>query len=767
MLGRTNIQLKMRVMVVDDRIDRPDTARGRAVVALVDELERQNVGVEAARSYDDAEAIVVSDAGLHCYFVDWTLGANDNDSHGEATRLLRTIRSRNARAPVFLMADRDAKRTMTVEAMGLADEFVWMLEDTSAFVAGRALAAMRRYLGQLLPPFTDTLLRYSRSDEHSWSAPGHQGGIAFTKSPVGRVFFDFFGENLFRTDSGIERGNLGSLLDHSGPVAASEAFIARVFGADRTYSVLSGTSGSNRTIFMACVGENEFALCDRNCHKSIEQGLILTGGLPVYMTPTRNRYGIIGPLSRDNFTPETIRARIAAHPLRAQAVSDKPVYAVVTNSTYDGMLLNVEAVEAELGRSVDRIHFDEAWYGYARFNPLYSGRYAMRGEPNGGGDGPTVFATHSTHKLLAALSQASYIHLRNGRNPVDHSRFNESFVIQSTTSPLYSLYASNEVAAAMMDGDAGRMLTQEVIDEAVDFRQALARVHRTFADRGEWFFAPWNAPEIRDAKTGRMVPFADADREQLRTDPSCWVLEPGATWHGFAGLEEGWAMLDPIKAGIVTPGMGDDGELLAGGIPAPVLSAYLGRNATVPSRTTDFMVLCLFTIGITKGKWGTLINTLLAFKRDHDANVSLAQALPDLVAAGAGRYDGMGLRDLAEDVQAGMREMRMDAAQAAAFGNLPEIVTTPRAAFQRLQAGKAELVPLEAAAGRITACGIMPYPPGIPIVMPGERMGALDGPWLSYIRALEAWGERYPGFEKEVEGAVHKDGKYHFWCLAE
>jgi arginine decarboxylase len=768
MLGRTNIQLKMRALIVDDELAKPGSARGRAVAGLAEELRHQNVDVAEAISHEDGLAIVSSDAGLHCYFVDWTLGMNDEGSHAAATEVLRAIRARNAHAPVFLMADRDSRGSMTVEALQLADEFVWMLEDTAVFVAGRALAAIRRYLAQLLPPFTDALLRYSQSDEHSWSAPGHQGGIAFAKSPVGRVFFDFFGENLFRTDSGIERGNLGSLLDHSGPVKESETLIARIFGADFSYSVLNGTSGSNRTIFMACVGENEFALCDRNCHKSIEQGLVLSGGIPVYMTPTRNRYGIIGPLPRDAFRPEAIAAAVASHPLRARAKGDTPVYAVVTNCTYDGMCLNAEAAEAELGKTVDRLHFDEAWYGYARFNPMYAGRHTMRGDPKTRAkDGPTLFATHSTHKLLAALSQSSFIHIRNGRNPVEHSRFNESFVLQASTSPLYSLFASNEVGAAMMDGESGRTLTQEVIREAVDFRMALAKVHRHFAGRDEWFFHPWNAPQVRDTKTGAMVDFADADRDQLANDPKAWVLEPGAAWHGFGDLEKDWCMLDPIKAGIVTPGMGDDGKLLDRGIPAPVVSAYLGRNATVPSRTTDFMVLCLFTMGITKGKWGTLISTLLDFKTDYDANAPLTQVLPALVAAAPDRYRHMGLRDLADDMFETMRSMRMDALQAAAFGNLPEIVTTPRAAFQQLQSGNVELLELDDAAGRVTAVGIMPYPPGIPIVMPGERMGPVDGPWLSFIRTLQEWGERFPGFEKEVEGTVHKQGRYHIWCLKE
>jgi arginine decarboxylase len=333
MLGLTNIQLRMRALIAYDRMADPENARGRAAAAVAAKLRSRNVDVEAAVSFEGGAAIARSDAGLHCYFVDWTLGENDPASHAEANELLSLIRSRNAKAPLFLMADRDAKRSITLEAMRLADEFVWLLEDTAPFIAGRALAAMRRCLSQLLPPFTDTLLRYSQSDGHSWSAPGHQGGIAFTKSPVGRVFFDFFGEDLFRTDSGIERGNLGSLLDHSGPVKESEAFIARDFGADLSYSVLSGSSASNRAIFMGCVAEGQIALCDRNCHKSIEQGLVVSGSVPLYMTPQRNRNDIIGPLPRGQFDPENIAAKIAKHPLKSEIKGGKPVYAVATNST--------------------------------------------------------------------------------------------------------------------------------------------------------------------------------------------------------------------------------------------------------------------------------------------------------------------------------------------------------------------------------------------------------------------------------------------------
>jgi arginine decarboxylase len=467
--------------MVDDELAKPTTAGGRAVRALADELRARGIEVVEAFSCQDGVANVVSDSALHCIFVNWTLGKNDRRSHAEATELLRTLRGRNAKVPVFLMADRELAGTVTIEVATLADEFIWLHEDTAAFMAGRAAAAIERYLQGLLPPFAAALGQYNRDQEYSWAAPGHQGGIAFLRSPVGRVFFDFYGENLFRTDMGIERAALGSLLGHSGPIGESERYAARVFGAHRSYSVLNGTSASNRSIMSACVSDGEIALCDRNCHKSIEQGLVITGGIPVFLSPTRNRFGIIGPIPPERLEPAAISKSIAANPLAKSASTKRPVYAVVTNCTYDGMCYHAAEAEARLAKTVDRIHFDEAWYGYARFNPMYRDRYAMRGDPaDHPADGPTVFATHSTHKLLAALSQTSYLHVRDGRGAIDHGRFNEAYCSQASTSPLYALIASNDIAAAMMDGPGGQALTQDVINEAVACRLAVARARQQF-----------------------------------------------------------------------------------------------------------------------------------------------------------------------------------------------------------------------------------------------------------------------------------------------
>lgn len=757
-----------RVLVVDEEMARAPSASATRVRGFEEALRARNIQIAEALSYEDGLAVAVADASIHCILVNWTPCTLNDDLRAAGTELLRAIRKRNAKIPIFLMASQRRVGSVSVEVATLVDEYIWIFEDTASFIAGRVQAAIDRYVDALLPPYAAALARYDREREYSWAAPGHQGGVAFLKSPVGRVFFDFYGESLFRTDMGIERGALGSLLGHSGPVGESERNIARIFGAHRSYSVLNGTSASNRTIMSACVGDDEIALCDRNCHKSIEQGLAICGGIPVFLRPTRNRYGIIGPIPPDRLEPQAIAGCIEENPLARAAGQTKAVYSVVTNCTYDGMCYDAAKAQDILAKSTDRIHFDEAWYGYARFNPMYADRYAMRGQPTTHSiDGPTVFSTHSTHKLLAALSQTSYIHIRDGRASIDHGRFNEAYCAQASTSPLYTLIASNDVAAAMMDGIAGESLTQETLDEAIACRLAIARAQREFQTRDDWFFAPWNAEEVRDPKSGRTFAFVDAPEELLTHDPSCWILHPEDTWHGFSGLPDGWCMLDPIKVGIVCPGMQADGTLAARGIPADIVTAYLGRHGIVPSRTTDHMVLFLFSMGVTKGKWGTLLNALLDFKGDYDRNAPLSEVLPALVASAPHRYGGMGLKDLGDEMWQHLQESRQGHWQAQAYASLPTPEMKPRVAFQRLMAGEVEKVALHDLTNRVVAVGVIPYPPGIPIVMPGENIGPADGPWLTYLRTLQEYGHRFPGFAKEVEGAEEHDGVYHVYCMKE
>lgn len=754
--------LGMRALFAHSAIP-SDSVAGRMARALVAELEAQDVTVVTAVSCEDASALFAADAALQLILLDWDM-EGDAD-HASALATIAAIRARNTAVPIFLCADRSLASTIPLEAMGHVDDFVWLMEDTPRFIAGRVVAAVARYRRQVLPPMFGALARFSTVHEYSWHTPGHTGGTAFLKHPAGRAFFEFFGENMFRADLSISVGELGSLLDHSGPIGQGEAYAARVFGAHRTYYVTNGSSTSNRVILMASVTRDQVCLCDRNCHKSAEHAMTLSGAIPTYMMPSRNGLGIIGPIPPSRLKPEAIRASIAGNALVREGLDPTPVHAILTNSTYDGLCYNVARVEELLGQSVDRLHFDEAWYGYARFNPLYRERFAMHGEP-GAHDAsrPTVFATQSTHKLLAALSQASYIHVRDGRRPVEHVRFNEAFMMHASTSPNYAIIASNDVSAAMMDGPSGKALTTESIREAVAFRQLMARLHAEHAERGTWFFNTWQPDTVTDA-AGRHIAFHLADEKQLVTDPACWVLAPGARWHGFEEMEDGWCMLDPIKVSVVTPGLSPQGVFDETGIPAAIVTLYLDRQGIVVEKTTDFTILFLFSLGITKGKWGTLVSELADFKRDYDANAPLDHVLPDLVALAPKRYGGMGLKDLADEMFAAMKALKTTAAMAAGFSVLPVPDLSPVEAYEHLVRGQVEHLSLDGMAGRTVATGVVPYPPGIPLLMPGENAGGVDGPLLGYLKALEAFDRRFPGFGHDTHGVEVEDGTYKVLCI--
>jgi lysine decarboxylase/arginine decarboxylase len=748
MIERRSKILRHRVLLVDDDLEM-SSASGRAALMLKSELELNDVDVVCAPGAADGRGLFVSDAGLHGVLMDWTLGNDPDAPHAAAMDLIRFIRSRNEKIPVFLLTDRERGAGLSEEVLTLVSELVWLMEDSAPFLAGRIQAAVKKYSGGLLGPMASALIEFDLVHEYSWHTPGHTGGTAFQKSPAGRLFYDYFGEAMFRSDLSISVGELGSLLDHSGPIGEGEKYAAKVFGAHRTYSVTNGTSTSNRIIWMACVGRGQKIWVDRNCHKSNEQGITLTGAVPHYLMPTRNRYGIIGPIPPENLLASKL------------VEGGRPVHAVITNSTYDGLTYNVARVLEAVGDSLDRIHFDEAWYGYARFHPLYAGRFAMRGNPSDHpADGPTIFATHSTHKLLAALSQASFIHVRDGRNAIDHTRFNESFMMHGSTSPFYPIIASNDVSAAMMDGRGGEVIVGESLREAVAFRQTVTRLWREHNDRNDWFFQTWNPLHITNPQTGKQEAFESAGPDLLVSEPSCWVLHPGDAWHGF-DLEDDYCMLDPIKVSVITPGVNPDGSIAESGFPATLLTAYLDARGIVVEKTSDYATLFLFSLGITNAKWSTLVHALLAFKRDHDANAPLDACIP----AVAGFYPGLGLRDLAEKMQAHMRGGEILQSQARAFSVLPEMAMTPADCYQRLIANDVERISVADAAGRTAATGLVPYPPGIPMVMPGEKLGSPDDPFLAYLLAIQEWDRKFPGFAHDTHGVESEDGTYKILVL--
>ncbi|MET9463871.1 Orn/Lys/Arg decarboxylase N-terminal domain-containing protein [Streptomyces sp. NPDC006544] len=750
---------------------------GEQLRRIAKELENRGLEVRWARTVEGAGAVLSTEAGLTAAVVAWDLPPESGEeASGGGGTVLRQISRRFKDLPVFVVMSETSDLGLDRLPLWVAEiavGYIWPLEDTPSFIAGRVVSAARAYGDTVLPPFFKALRLFDDAHEYSWHTPAHSGGVAFLKSPVGRAFFDYYGERLLRTDLSISVEELGSLFEHSGPIGDAERNAARIFGADRTYFVLHGNSTADRMVGHYCVTTDEIALVDRNCHKSVLHGLVISGARPVYLVPTRNGYGLAGPLPVSETLPAAVAARIAAHPLLPGAVSPQAQYAVVTNSTYDGLCCDTVRTARALAPSTPRLHFDEAWFAYARFHPLYEGRYGMAVGPDTfeGDERPTVFATQSTHKLLAALSQTAMVHVKSSpRAPVEHHRFNEAFMMHGTTSALYPAIASLDVAAAMMDGPQGEWLINEAVTEAIRFRQAVVRTGRRIAaagDRPPWFFGVWQPDTVTDPADGSSVPFADASPALLAADPRCWELDPDADWHGFPGLSRGQCLLDPIKVTLTCPGVDASGRADSWGIPARILTAYLAGRGIVVEKTDTYTALVLFSMGITKGKWGTLMDALMDFKALHDADAPLRHVLPHLVERHPQRYGRSTLRGLCQDMHEHLTRAELIDALDAAFQQLPEPVVPPRTCYQQLIRGGTERLRLTDAAGRVAAAMVTVTPPGIPVLMPGEALGDPDSPVLRYLRALETFDRDFPGFHSEAHGVtIDPDtGDYLIECV--
>jgi len=716
-------------------------AAGRGIRALAEAIEREGFRVISGFGYEDARRLTRVYHNESCLLVSID-GVEAKDGQWDALEdLLTATRRRNTQLPIFLLGDERTAEMVPVAVLRHTQAFFRLHEDSPDFLARTICRSATQYLERLLPPMFKALVRYTMRASYSWHTPGHGGGVAFRKSPVGRVFYEFFGENTLRSDVSVSVGELGSLLDHTGPIAEGERNAARIFGTDHTLFVVNGTSTANKIIWHATVARGDLVLCDRNCHKSILHSIVMTGATPIYLVPSRNGLGLIGPISRQQFTPESIADKIAASPF-ARESSGRVRLMVLTNSTYDGLCYNVDAIKRSLGSSVDVLHFDEAWYAYANFHELYRGHHAISSEHPARADHALTFATHSTHKLLAAFSQASMIHVENGRTrQLDLPRFNESFMMHTSTSPQYGIIGSCDVAAAMMEQPAGRALDDEMIDEALAFRRAMTRAREQLG--GSWWFDVWQPPAMATE------PVCDAAR---------WRLEPGDPWHGFEGLAADHVLLDPIKVTLLTPGLSVDGRTQPTGIPASIVTRFLSSRRIEIEKTGLYSFLVLFSMGITKGKWSTLITELLNFKELYDANAPLTRALPALAADHPEAYNALGLRDLCQAIHDVYRRDNVPQAQRDMYTALPEMALRPADAYEQLVRGDVDSVEIDFLMDRTVAVMIVPYPPGIPVIMPGERITRHTRSIQDYLLYAREFDRKFPGFETDIHGLRFEPG---------
>ncbi len=740
------------VIIIDEDY-RSENVSGLGVRALAKAIEEEGHEVLGVTSFGDMSSFAQQQSRA-CAFIlsidDEQFGSPE-DAEVAVTQLrvfVQEIRRRNADIPIFLYGETRTSRHIPNDVLKELHGFIHMFEDTPEFVARYIVREARAYLDSLPPPFFRALTHYAQDGSYSWHCPGHSGGVAFLKSPVGQMFHQFFGENMLRADVCNAVDELGQLLDHSGPVAASERNAARIFGCDHLFFVTNGTSTSNKMVWHYTVAPGDVVIVDRNCHKSILHAITMTGAIPVFLMPTRNHYGIIGPIPLEEFRWENIRRKIAAHPF-ASKVGSKPRVLTLTQSTYDGVLYNVETIKEMLDGKVDTLHFDEAWLPHATFHDFYHGMHAI-----GHGRAPcrdsVVFSTQSTHKLLAGLSQASQILVQDSHSrKLDRDSFNEAYLMHSSTSPQYAIIASCDVAAAMMEPPGGTALVEESILEALDFRRAMRKVDTEFGE--SWWFKVWGPDDLAEEGIG--------SRED-------WVLRAGERWHGFGDLAAGFNMLDPIKATVITPGLDVSGEFAERGIPAAIVTKYLAEHGIIVEKTGLYSFFIMFTIGITKGRWNTLVTELQQFKDDYDKDQPLWRVLPEFIAKHP-CYERTGLRELCDRIHGIYREN--DVARLTTEMYLSDMVPAmrPADAFARMAHREIERVEIDDLDGRVTSVLLTPYPPGIPLLIPGERFNATI---VRYLKFARIFNERFPGFETDIHGLVKEtaDGtvRYFVDCVA-
>jgi arginine decarboxylase len=749
------MKFRFPVVIIDEDF-RSENTSGLGIRALAKAIEEEGFEVLGATTYGDLSQFAQQQSRASAFILsldddEFTPGPDLDPAVLNLRTFIQEVRRKNADVPLYIYGETKTSRHLPNDILRELHGFLHAFEDTPEFVAKHITREAKSYLEGIQPPFFKALLDYAEDGSYSWHCPGHSGGVAFLKSPIGQMFHQFFGENMLRADVCNAVEELGQLLDHDGAIGESEKNAARIFNADHCFFVTNGTSTSNKMVWHHTVAPGDVVVVDRNCHKSILHAIVMTGAIPVFLKPTRNHFGIIGPIPKEEFEPASIMAKIKANPLLkgVDPKKVKPRVLTLTQSTYDGVLYNTETIKGMLDGYVENLHFDEAWLPHAAFHPFY-GTYHSMGKKRARPKEAVVYATQSTHKLLAGISQASHVLVQDAQTrKLDRALFNEAYLMHTSTSPQYSIIASCDVAAAMMEPPGGTALVEESIAEALDFRRAMRKVDAEYGK--DWWFKVWGPDKLVEDGIGKADSWIiKAEKRTTKNGDNV-----ARNWHGFGNLAEGFNMLDPIKSTIVTPGMDLNGKFAKTGIPASIVSKFLAEHGVIIEKTGLYSFFIMFTIGITKGRWNTLLAALQQFKDDYDRNQPMWRILPEFCQKHA-HYEKMGLKDLCQHVH--NLYAKYDIARLTTEMYLSDLAPamTPSDAYAHIAKRKTERVAIDDLEGRITVGLVTPYPPGIPLLIPGE---VFNKRIVDYLKFNREFAKECPGFENDIHGLVEEVGK--------
>lgn len=647
--------------------------------------------------------------------------------------------------PIFLIV-RDGNRE--TEEMGEVYSIISLNPLERNLFERQIESAVARYEDTILPPFFKGLLEYVEQGNSEFDCPGHQGGAYFRKHPAGRIFYDFYGENTFRGDLCNADVAMGDLLIHEGPALAAQKHAARVFNADKAYFILNGTSGANKVVMNALLTPGDLVLYERNNHKSVGYGaLIQAGAIPIYLETARNPFGLIGGVLDHCFNEEYIRMLIAERdPKRARM--DRPLRAAVIQlGNYDGCIYNARQVVEKIGHLCDYIVFDSAWVGYEQFIPMMKDCSPLLLDL--GPEDPGIIVTQSIHKQQAGFSQASMIlkkdsHIKGQKRYVPHKIFNNSFMVNSSTSPNYQIFASLDMNAKIQEGEAGRLLWHECMVNAIEARKKVLKYCK--------YLRPIVPPMVHGKK------WEEGNTEEMADDISYFAFEPGGKWHSFQGYRKGQYFIDPMKLQLMTPGINmENGEYEDFGIPGIILADYLRDNRVIPEKCDLNDILFLMTPAETKTKLDSLITKLVQFEHHSDNDSPMEMVLPTVYNRYRDRYEGYTIRRLCRELHDFYKERKINVLQKKMFlkAYFPAYFMSPQKANWALVRGQGELIPLEEAEGRVALQGAVPYPPGVTCVQPGERWSRIA---LDYFLDFVETANILPGFAPELQGGyLEKD----------
>ena len=665
---------------------------------------------------------------------------------GDVGEYLERIQATNFGIPVFVVQTEEGQVDPKFY------DAIYHIQDLNGYdiklYSRQIETAARLYEEKMLPPFFKMLSEYVEMGNIAFDCPGHQGGQYYRKHPAGRFLYDFYGENIFRSDICNADVKLGDLLIHEGAACDAQKYAAQVFNADKTYFVLNGTSSSNKVALNAVLAPGDLVLFDRNNHKSNHHGaLIQAGATPIYLETARNPFGFIGGIDSHCFEEDYLKSLIKE--VAPEKLNQKRPFrlAVIQLGTYDGTIYNARQVVDKIGHLCDYILFDSAWVGYEQFIPMMKDCSPLLLELNE--NDPGILVTQSVHKQQAGFSQTSQIHKKEKHikcqdRYVNHKRFNNAFMLHASTSPFYPLFAALDVNAKIQGSEAGRRLWHECVKVGIEARKLVLNHCE--------LIRPFIPTTIKGKK------WQDYDTEEIATNLEFFKFHPTDTWHKFEGYADEQYFVDPCKFLLTTPGISlETGEYEKFGVPATILANYLRENGIIPEKCDLNSILFLLTPAETLTKMQTLVAQIALFEKHIKQDSLLKDVLPTVYKNNEDRYKGYTIRQLCQEmhdlyVSRNVKQLQKDLFRKA---TLPEYVLNPHDANIELVRNKVELVPLTDIVGRVAAEGALPYPPGVLCVVPGERWSPTA---QKYFLALEEGINTLPGFAPEIQGVyLQKD----------